>query len=619
MTEDLAQEPTVGLSQAVSLPPRVDLSARATKAPLPPTSALSVGSHTIAAYYGGMNDPNGPPGVASSSYTINQQVEAVSTSTALTSSATLNSGGTYTSYYGQPVTFTATVGCSDDPDWTPGGCIEFGPPYGSGGAPYPVFATAAPTHQSTDAPNTYSATYTASAFSVGQFSIEAYYTGDQGIATTSSQTITQQVVAVPTTTTLTSSSPGSAPSYTSYYGDTVTFTAVVTSSDTSYSPSSSATVEFYDGSSCIGSATSAPYTLSTSTLAVASHTITAVYQDGPNVTASTAAITQTVSLVPTTTTLTSSSPTTAPNTYSSYYGQSVTFTATVSSSYSAWTHSGIVEFGPPYGIGGAPYPVFATAAPTHQSTDAPNTYSATFTASAFSLGEYSIEAYYTGAQTDASSSYTITQQVLPMPVTTTVSAFANGSAIGYHSDAGPYPSYPFWEPISFWGTVLTGSVAPTTGYVTLYNNGTAIATGTLVGTSGAYTAAPTFLAPLENGCDTITATYGDGSDSGNFVQNPGSYQCTPYQVPTWLGLAGPENPLYGQPGAITAVLEHDATFAPYVPGGQATGSVDFYDNGVYLGSQPLDEATGQATLPTSGLAVGLHTITRQLSRRLLVP
>ena len=172
----------------------------------------------------------------------------------------------------------------------------------------------------------------------------------------------------------------------------------------------------------------------------------------------------------------------------------------------------------------------------------------------------------------------------------------------------PNPSYPFWEPISFWGTVLTGSVAPTTGYVTLYNNGTAIATGTLVGSSGAYTAAPTFLAPLEGGCDTITATYSDGSDSGNFLQNPGTYQCTPYQVPTWLGLAGPENPLYGQPGAITAMLEHDATFAPYVPGGQATGSVDFYDNGVYSGSQPLDEATGQATLPTSGLAAGEHTI-----------
>ena len=380
------------------------------------TSTLSVGQYSIKAYYTGVQGAE-----ASSYYTVTQTVSLAPTTTTLISSSPTTAPNTYTSYYGQPVTFTATVGCSDDPDWTPSGSIEFGPPYGSGGAPYPVFATAAPTHQSTDAPNTYSATYTASAFSVGEYSIEAYYTGDQGIATTSSQTITQQVVAVPTTTTLTSSSPGTAPSYTSYYGDTVTFTAVVTSSDTSYSPSSSATVEFYDGSSCIGSATSAPYTLSTSTLAVASHTITAVYQDGPNVTASTAAITQTVSLVPTTTTLTSSSPTTAPNTYSSYYGQSVTFTATVSSSDSAWTHSGIVEFGPPYGIGGAPYPVFATAAPTHQSTDAPNTYSATFTASAFSLGEYSIEAYYTGAQTDASSSYTITQQVLPMPVTTTVS------------------------------------------------------------------------------------------------------------------------------------------------------------------------------------------------------
>ena len=126
------------------------------------------------------------------------------------------------------------------------------------------------------------------------------------------------------------------------------------------------------------------------------------------------------------------------------------------------------------------------------------------------------------------------------------------------------------------------------------------------------------LRALEGGYDTITATYSDGSDSGNFVQNPGN-QCTPYQVPTWLGLAGPENPLYGQPGAITAVLEHDATFARYVPGRQATGSIAFYDNGVYSASRPLDATDGeQATLPTLAGGRRAHD-QRGACRRLLVP
>ena len=206
-----------------------------------------------------------------------------------------------------------------------------------------------------------------------------------------------------------------------------------------------------------------------------------------------------------------------------------------------------------------------------------------------------------------SSMATITENVLPMPVTTSVCAFANGSAIGCHSDAGPYPSYPFWEPISFWGTVLTGSVAPTTGYVTLYNND-----------GDRHRHARWHLRRVHRGTHVPGAARKRlRHDHGHVQRRLGQrkLRAEPRELSVHP-VPGSDLARSGRPGesALRPArgdhrrLEHDATFAPYVPGGQATGSVDFYDNGVYLCSQPLDETTGQATLPTSGLAAGEHTI-----------
>jgi hypothetical protein len=118
-----------------------------------------------------------------------------------------------------------------------------------------------------------------------------------------------------TTTTLASSANPSV------VGQSVTFTATVTGSFPT------GTVTFRDGATVLGTVAlngSGIATLSTSVLAVGSHSVTAVYSGDANNSASTSpSLIQVVNKASTTTTLT-----TSPN--PSLFGQVVTFTATVS-------------------------------------------------------------------------------------------------------------------------------------------------------------------------------------------------------------------------------------------------------------------------------------------------
>jgi hypothetical protein len=124
-----------------------------------------------------------------------------------------------------------------------------------------------------------------------------------------------------TTTALTSSANPSV------FGQSVTFTATVTvnSPGTGTIPAGE-TVTFKDGGAAIGTGTtnaSGVATFATSTLSVATHTITAVYTGDTNFATSTStAVSQVVNQASTTTALTSS-------VNPSVFGQSVTFTATV--------------------------------------------------------------------------------------------------------------------------------------------------------------------------------------------------------------------------------------------------------------------------------------------------
>src|SRR5262249_31796556 len=148
---------------------------------------------------------------------------------------------------------------------------------------------------------------------IGNHVLTAAYSGDANFNAATSSALSQLIT---TTTTTTLAANPTAPAY----GQAVQFTATVAPAPPS------GTIQFFDGSISLGTATLSGSTaqLSVSTLAVGTHTITAVYSgDGAGYLGSTsAALNEAVNKAATTATLTSSSnPVVA--------GQSVSFTATV--------------------------------------------------------------------------------------------------------------------------------------------------------------------------------------------------------------------------------------------------------------------------------------------------
>jgi probable HAF family extracellular repeat protein/YVTN family beta-propeller protein len=158
-----------------------------------PTSKLSVGDHSITAFYVGNSNFD-----ASTSPVLTQTVNKASTSTSLTSSAN-------PSVVGQSVTFTATVNVNAPGAGKPLGDVQF-------------FDGA--TLLSTQPIKGNKATFITSTLVVGLHGITARYVGDADFATSTSAVLTQTVNQAATTTTVTG--PNN-----SVVGQTVSFTATV--------------------------------------------------------------------------------------------------------------------------------------------------------------------------------------------------------------------------------------------------------------------------------------------------------------------------------------------------------------------------------------------------------
>ena len=290
-------------------------------------SSLSAGPHTVTASYS-------PTGFfVSSTGTLTQQVN----SPTLVATTTTISSSFNPSFFGQSVTFTATVSGSGG---TPTGTVNFldgGTTIGSGTLSFGM------------------ATFSTATLGVGTHTITASYTGDHTFQGSVSSTPVTQRVQQDQTTTLLTSSPNPAKS-----GAPVTFTATISvqGPGTTAAANPTGSVTFTDsfngqtttlGTPTLTSADNGVITLTLTNLGVGLHTVTATYSgDGnfrtstsPNVLQSITAATT----VPTTTTITSSAnPSTS--------GQSITFTATVAPSSGGGTPTGTVEFfidGNPFG------------------------------------------------------------------------------------------------------------------------------------------------------------------------------------------------------------------------------------------------------------------------------
>jgi large repetitive protein len=407
------------------------------------TSTLPVGVQNITAQY---MDTNGAhlesPISASLAQTVIQ-------GTGVTLISSVNP-----SAVGQSVTLTATVSSAITGGVTPDGTVTF-----MDGST--ILGTITLNGQGI-------ATYTTSTLANGLHPITATYNGDaqRQIASSTSNTVNQDVL-VPSTVVLTSSvNP-------SIFGNSVIFTAVVTSSATQ---PPTGVVNFLNGAQQIGTANLAAgqAVFTTSSLPAGQQSITAVYVgDTYNGTGTSNAISQLVKMAATATAL-GASPTPA------IAGGPIVLTATVTVTQGVSTPTGMVTF-----TSGAAILGSAAVAASGTSTITVN----------FPPGSQSIIATYAGDTNDMGSASAPLPLVVQIATTTsTVSSNLNPSVV--------------LSPVTF--TVkVTGNGGIPTGTVIFSADGSSIGTGTLDATGSASVSDPNLVV----GSHAITAVYsGDAND-----------------------------------------------------------------------------------------------------------
>jgi hypothetical protein len=388
--------------------------------------------------------------------------------------------------------------------------------------------------------------FSISSLSVGSHTITAVYSGDSNYLGSTSNIVTQKVH-YDTTTVLTSSvNP-------SISGQQVTFTAKVTGANGG-TPTGSVT--FSDGSTVLGTVTlsGGKATYTTSTLSVGSHSITASYSGDANYDVSSGNITQVVNAKPIPTVTLSS------NNNPSVYGQSVTFTATLSPSAA----TGSVTF-----YDGS----------TSMGTGTLSSGTASYSTSSLSIGSHSITAVYGGNSTYGSSTSNVVNQKVKSKTVCT------------------WPSKPnpcnWGQPCIF--NVQIGCQSPgtgtPTGSVTFYDGSNNIGVCSLNNGSASFS-----IGGLTVGSHNISFTYsGDDNDSGS-TSAVVTQTVNPVSTSTLLSIS-----------PITSTSGQSVTFTAGVTPNTATGTVTFQDGSKTLGTSTL--SGGSATFSINSLAVGSHSIT----------
>ncbi len=501
-----------------------------------PISDLALGSHVVLVSYSGDSTYTSSSGSLLGGQVVNQ----ADTTTTLTAAPD-------PSVFGQTVTLTATVTAVAPGAGTPTGTVDFfdgATLLGSGSLSGGV------------------ATLTTSSLGVGSHSLTAFFNGDAnfnggsgGISTTVNQA---------DTVTILTAAPDP-----SVFGQSVTLTATIAA----VAPGSgmpTGTVDFFDGATLLGSTSlvGGVASVTTSSLSVGSHSLTAVFNGDTNFNGSTSPLdTTTVNQADTTTTIVA---TTNP----SVFGQPVTFTATVSPvGPSSGTPTGTVTF-------------LINAVPTTVPLVGGV---ASVTSSNLVLGSQPIIATYSSDSSFTASTGTVLQSVLQGSTTTTVSASVASAVLG--------------QPVTFTATVSPQYLGTPNGTVLFSDNGNPIGGPVTLDGSGQATIT---TSTMITGNHTITAVYMGGLA---FLPSTGSYAPDPFVVgsaATTTQVASDDaTSLYGQPVIFTALVAVDA------PGsGTPTGSVEYFDGSSSLGTATVN-GLGIAALSVSTLTVSAspHSIT----------
>lgn len=481
------------------------------------TTALPAGADAINATYSGDSYYGG------SSTSLEQTVNQATTTLTLTTS--LNP-----SVFAQAVTFTATIN----------------PQYGGQASGTVTFADGS-TMLGTPGVSGNVATLTVGSLAAGAHSITATYNGDANFSGSSaglSQTVSQSSTSLSLSSSMNPSG----------YGQSVTFTASITSQ---YGGQPTGTITFKDGSTTLGTypVTGNGASLTTSSLAMGTHLISAAYSGDSNYIGSTSpTLSQIVNLATTTTVLVSSA-------NPSISGKSVSFTATVSSTEG--TPTGKVEF-----LDGTTVlkTVTLSSGTAHYST------------STLPTGSNVMTAVYLGDSGHGGSTSAPLNQIVLVATTTTLASSPNPTAYG--------------QTILFTASV-TGP--PPNGEIITFEQGT-----TVMGTGALSDGTATFsISSLKVGTKSIKAVY--GGDASYAASTSQSESQVVAKAATTTALASSKNPSTGgQSVTFTATVAPQYSQTP-------TGNVTFKDGATALKKVTL--SAGSASYTTSTLTAGTHNIT----------
>lgn len=406
------------------------------------------------------------------------------------------------------------------------------------------------------------ATWQINSLGTGDNLLHFVYSGDTNFTSANSANYDQIVTPAQTMTTITSMLQPVV------MGQSVTFTAQVTVTGPG-SGTPDGTVNFYDGTTFIGSGTlSGGYaSLTTSSLSIGDNEITAHYVGTANFLPSISqAVDQSVGQDQTKTGLTSSA-------NPSIFGSSVTFVATV------------VNISPIIGMPTGSVSFYEDST-LLQTVPLDSNDMASINVSGMSVGNHQIQAFYSGDTNFAGSSYALTQTVVQASSATSLSSSANPSVNG--------------QSVTLSAAVTGSASAVPTGSVVFYDGTTQIGSALLDATGHASISTSGFAI----GSHALSVSYLGDTD---YTGSSASLNQQVNQVNTQIVVTSSADPsVVGQSVTFTAAVSIAGAGSSAL-----NGTITFMDGGNAVVTATV--TNGVATWTTTSLTGGTHTITAAFS------